>query len=222
MTLGARLGTIEVERQDKLKSFFTDRIDIELGRLREELDRCGTRDRERIDSVIRFARQQDYGPRTRDRHYMAHAVRVARYLAIWMSKVDSAPIIAALLHNGIEKGITTEAGLAKDFGIWVSSAIRHLTVDRTLMAGERGRNEYYRCLSKAPVEVQAIKIFDKFDNLLSLCVNPDAAVRERYLSEAQQYVLPMAEISMPDFSSYFSALIDDDYRVGHLKVASSA
>jgi hypothetical protein len=52
-----------------------------------------------------------------------------------------------------------------------------------------------------------VKIIDKLDNLFMLGLNPDEAVRQRYLNEISHYVLPLVKQFLPQLANYFENLV---------------
>jgi (p)ppGpp synthase/HD superfamily hydrolase len=212
------LGPLEQEREEKLLAMFTDRQDHELARLRRLTLSRGLEKKEldRVEGAIAFARKQNYGERLRDKQYVSHASRVALLTAAWAPKGSNAdPVVAALVHNAIEKGIATAGSLEKDFGAEVSRIVVALTLDREAMKTDAGKIAYYAALDQAPAAARAIKIFDKFDNLLSLCANPDEQVRQKYLAEAEAWILPLVQRMIPEFTLTFAECISENRRIGH-------
>lgn len=220
--------SIEIEREHKLLSLWSDRIAHESALLFDALVALNFSPAQRasVDGALRFALAQDYGPRDLDRYYVTHPIRVARFLAHWLLdratpatpaqaiRAPAAVLVAGLLHSAVEKDILSPAELNQRHGPWVAEAIVTLTVDRDAMKTAAGRAAYYARLERANVETQTLKILDKLDNLFILCINPDANIRQEYLAEIDQYLLPLARVATPRYVAYLILLLADNRRLG--------
>lgn len=219
-----QLREIDIERQEKILSILTDRIDYEQNIFWETVNNLNPpvspRDRERLEAAVDFALNQDYGPGERNRFYGVHPLRVARFLAAFLDRDSSRftdTLVAALVHNGIEKGILTESQLREQFGDWIAEAILTLTPDRKLTATEEGLRDYYQGIAALSPEVRTLKALDKFDNIFSLCLNPDDSVRRRYLQEIRNYVVPIVKADCPAIAPYFLDLVKNAEELGHYR-----
>lgn len=56
------------------------------------------------------------------------------------------------------------------------------------------------------------------DNLYVLCLNPDGAVRHRYLREIVRHVIPLAEDVVPSLVGTVRALVDEADRLGYVRI----
>src|SRR3989344_6451022 len=207
---------IETERQEKLTTLYSDCVEQEWKRflLASSALALAAEDYSYLNAVYKTAIAQRYGDRAVDRYYVAHPIRVARFLARWcethrgeITEPLPAVLAAALLHNVIEKQVMTPAYLTEHYGTSASAAIAGITPDRIAMEMEDGKRKYYAELAEAPSWVQALKILDKTDNLFVLCINPDAAIRAEYLNEIEMHLMPMVERVMPESTKYVKDLI---------------
>lgn len=213
------LSSISGERDQKLKSLLTDQTAREVSLFRESLipHRFGPEQAGRIEEALQFNLGLNYGPRDLDRYYAAHPVRVARFMARWLApgaQRAADAVVASLVHNVLEKNLAPAEDLRSRYGDWVCAGLLALVCDRAAMAEEKGRVAYYAALSRQPVEIQALKFFDKFDNLFALCLNPDDAVRSQYLVEIERHVRLLAERAAPELVSYLDELIADSRKLG--------
>jgi (p)ppGpp synthase/HD superfamily hydrolase len=220
--VGLQLDSIEAERELKLRSLLSDRISVETERFWASLGRFKfeSSQREAVEEAVGFNLNQDYGPRDLDKYYGVHPIRVARFMAEWLPessdrKLES--VIASLVHNAIEKKILSSEGVEERFGIWVRNAVCVLTPERATIATEEGKKAYYQRLANQDREVRALKLFDKFDNIFSLCLNPNEQVRTDYLDEIRKYVRPIAEELAPTLLRYFDQLVEETEKLGYYR-----
>lgn len=219
-----KLRNIAEERADKIRSLLTDKIQAEKTKfwaaLAEAAPELPETERNRIAAALDFNLSQDYGPGERNKFYGVHPMRVARFL---IQSIDPASthyvdaIVAALVHNAIEKKILDKARLSERFGPWITEAVITLTPDREKTATEDGLRDYYASILKLDREVRVLKALDKFDNIFSLCLNPDDGVRTRYLAEIRKYVVGIVKKDCPQLAEYFEALVSDAEKLGHYR-----
>ena len=92
-----------------------------------------------------------------------------------------------------------------------------MTVDRILQWDKSYKRDYYERIRSASIECRVVKIIDKLDNLFLIGINPDEEVRDKYLLEIEQYILPMAKIDLPDVFTYLKDLIAESRHLGFIK-----
>ena len=215
--------TIEIERHAKLLTLYTNHINQEWEKfltVARKLD-LNAKNFALVQKVYNFVISLHYGSRDIDRYYVSHPIRVARFLAHWLSEHSSTAggksvdtLITALLHSVIEKKILAPEKLKSQYGTWVSNAVIIITIDREALTTPYGKRAYYGRLARAPQAVQALKIFDKVDNLFVLCINPSATIREEYLREVEKYLVPLAKKITPRHVVYIQKLIEDNRKLG--------
>jgi (p)ppGpp synthase/HD superfamily hydrolase len=213
------LPPIGAERERKVLSVTSDRLPFELARFREARARLELEPRklEDVENALAFATSFRYGESEHDRHYGAHVVRVAWLSSEWLrgdSPFASQMLVAALLHNTIEKNVLTPAELRAQYGGWVASAVETLTPDRAALVTVEGKRRYYDAIAARGAEVRALKLFDKLDNIFALGRNLDARVRAEYLDEVDAFVVPIAVDVAPESVSYLRELIEETRRLG--------
>jgi (p)ppGpp synthase/HD superfamily hydrolase len=216
------LDSIETERRRKLQTLFFDHVAEEGQRLWSAVDRLALPppQREELRRTLEFAGAQPYGERDLDRYYVTHPIRVARFAAQWLLDRQTRAydmLSLALIHNAVEKEVLSPQQVSERWGPWVRDAVVLLTLDREAMRAEEGRRAFYARLAAAPVEVQAVKLFDKLDNLFIICINPDEAVRRDYIGEIERYLLPVAAALLPSQRAYLEELIANSYRLGYYR-----
>jgi (p)ppGpp synthase/HD superfamily hydrolase len=216
------LDSIDTERHRKLRTLFFDHIAEEAGRLWAAVERLDITavQRAELERTLVFAGDQAYGERDLDRYYVTHPIRVARFAAQWLLGRQARAydmLSLALIHNAIEKEVLSPQQVEERWGAWVRDATVLLTLDREAMRAEAGRRAFYARLAAAPAEVQAIKLFDKLDNLFIICINPDEAVRRDYIGEIERYLLPVAAALLPSHKAYLEALIAGSYELGYYR-----
>jgi len=107
--------------------------------------------------------------------------------------------------------------LSVSFGKCIADQIKILTVDRDVQWDKSYKSGYYNKLMQASHSARVVKIFDKLDNLFLLGLNPDASVREKYLAEIEDFVLPMTEASLPSMTAYMYYLVQDCRATGFIE-----
>lgn len=109
-------------------------------------------------------------------------------------------VAAALLHDAMEEGMS-DHGIISRFGPLTSVYLFALTKPdyrecegSTIEEQKAARDEQYhqQILSAAP-EVQVIKLFDRLNNVSCLHTNPDKKKVARYITETEEFYLPLAE-----------------------------
>jgi (p)ppGpp synthase/HD superfamily hydrolase len=166
--------------------------------------------RSRLAQAFRFAKEINYHHvgLTSD-IYFSHPLRVAA-LAILLSDEQNAETgVLAVLHNVLEVSDVSVATLSETFGSDISSQIETLTVDRNVQWDRTYKAGYYDKLLAGPTSARVVKIVDKLDNLFVLGINPDVSLREKYLAEIEDFVLPMTEASLPWLTTYMRDLVRD-------------
>lgn len=217
-----QLESIELERQRKLRTLFFDHVQDETARMWSAIDRldlCAGQ-RQRLQETLAFAAAQSYGERDLDRYYVTHPIRVSRFAAQWLHKRPGhafETIALALIHNAIEKEVLSGEEVSERWGPWVRDAAVLLTLDRAAMQTEEGKRAFYSRLAASPPEVQAIKLFDKLDNLFIICINPDEAARVDYIGEIERHLVPVAAAVAPECEQYLRDLIASSYGLGYCR-----
>ncbi len=166
-------------------------------------------DQERLRKVFSFASSIEYhhvglSPKA----YLAHPIRVAG-MTLFLSPNSKKKHLGtiALLHNILEVSSVSFNQLIQETGHDVADSIQILTVNRDLQGNIDYLNKYYSSIETTPHSLSVVKIIDKLDNLFMLGLNPDEAVRHRYLNEITTYVLPLVKKFLPQLANYFENLV---------------
>ena len=166
-------------------------------------------DQEQLRKVLRFASSIDYhhvglSPKA----YLAHPIRVAG-MTLFLSSNSEKKLLGtiALLHNVLEVSTVSSKKLTDETEHEVAESIQILTVNRDLQENIDYLNKYYSSIETTPHSLSVVKIIDKLDNLFMLGLNPDEAVRQRYLNEITTYVLPLVKKFLPQLANYFENLV---------------
>jgi (p)ppGpp synthase/HD superfamily hydrolase len=175
-------------------------------------------ERERLEHALRFAKGIKY------RHagltseiYFSHPLRVAGLAILISGAEESETGVLAVLHNVLEVSNVSLGELTAAFGSAISDQIRALTVDRAVQWHKPYKVCYYDQLMNGPLTARVVKIVDKLDNLFVLGLNPDATVRSRYLTEIEEFILPMTVTSLPAITAYMRALVKDCRATGFIE-----
>lgn len=175
-------------------------------------------ERHRLAHAFRFAKEIKY------RHvgltsdiYFSHPLRVAALATLCAGTNDAGVGVLGVLHNVLEVSGVSMAELSAAFGREISDQIITLTVDREVQWDKVYKVGYYCKLMAGPLSMRVVKICDKLDNLFLLGLNPDASVREKYLAEIEDFVLPMTAVSLPGLTTYMRELIQDCHEVGFIE-----
>jgi len=166
-------------------------------------------DQQYLTSILSFASSLDYNhPGLTPKAYLAHPIRVAG-MAILLSQKIEQKILGAisLLHNVLEVSSINYEKLESEVGPVVANSIKILTVERDLQEQTEYLNSYYKAIASTSHSLSIVKIVDKLDNLFMLGLNPDVAVRNRYLGEIEEYILPLVNHYLPDLKVYMENLV---------------
>lgn len=215
------INRIDSDRGKKLLSLLTNQVSNVIKEFEESIlsiEKHLTMGR--IKSTLNFTLEQDYGSSELAKYYVTHPLRVAIFMVDWMKRTgnySSDAIEATLVHNVIEKGVMDERQLNEFISPWVSVTVSALTQNRIEMQNPIKRNEYYQKIYKLDFFGQLIKFFDKLDNLYAICLNPDPAVRAKYIQEIEEYVRIIGQTYDSATMPYFDALIENSKRLGYYR-----
>jgi (p)ppGpp synthase/HD superfamily hydrolase len=215
-----KFTTIENDRVLKIKSLLIGNVDQEVNELKQMIFRSDYSENEitKIFNTLNFALAQTYGKKLINKYYVNHLIRVAKLSLMWLNLIkenNSDLIIAALIHNALEKNIISLEMLRSRYSQWVYSSITTLTLDRSKEHDSDYIRNYYNELQDTDKYLQMLKVFDKFDNIYSLCLNPDDEIRTRYLKEIKEYIVPIIDQHASMLSGYFNELINSEKTIQH-------
>ncbi len=211
------LENIKIERNRRLKGLLSvdphaDFLWNVVLSLVEDID-----DKTKLLSAYYFAKKIDYKHDGMSSEiYFAHPKRVASYSFLHTRNKNINLAIIGIIHNVFELTNYSEEYIEDLFGKNIKNQILNLTVNRIVQHDNKYKKEYYSKINNGPIESRIVKIFDKIDNLFTLSLNPDNYVRDKYLKEIEDYILPMAKNDMPLMYNYISKQIEFNYKVGYL------
>jgi (p)ppGpp synthase/HD superfamily hydrolase len=167
-------------------------------------------EREELDSAFQFAKKIKYHHvGLTSEIYFSHPLRVASISVLIDTIPDCKAGVLAILHNVLEVSDITADNLTQVFGREIADQVVALTVDRRIQWDRIYKTEYYKKLMKGPRFARVVKIVDKLDNLFLLGQNPDSEIRTLYLSEIEDFVLPMVKATLPDLLMYMKSLVSE-------------
>jgi len=106
-----------------------------------------------------------------DEPYVNHLTEVAALAAEATQGRDAALVIAAVLHDAVEKTGAQDADIRSRFGDEVADLVAELTEDKSLPEDERKRRQVEEMAGKS-ARAQILKIADKTSNLRGLAEGP--------------------------------------------------
>lgn len=174
-----------------------------------------------IHNAIQFARNLKYDhPGLDSNQYFLHPLRVATLVTDYIVNFNLNDLICALLHNALEVATISHSELVSKIGFGNAEVIKILTVDRKLQDDKTYKAKYYQEIRQNGTSMK-IKVFDKFDNLFLLCLNPFEEKRQKYLEEIRKEIVPLVKDKIPNLFDYFMAVVEDCESLGYLSSEKS-
>lgn len=132
--------------------------------------------------------------------YFLHPLRVGSISGIAnpAAKVVSSQI--GLLHNVYEVTSMESSEISKKFGNEVDYVISSLTINRKLQSNSTYLTDYYGVIASLPNKLGIVKVVDKLDNLFSLNNTANSEIKEKYLQEITNFVIPLCDFVSPHLS----------------------
>jgi len=179
-------GYLQSLKQELIKSIKAK--DITLGQLYTISDL--------IETCIHFEYTEK---RTDNITYFSHCLRVARLSLIFSSDSNRnnpfEDIVLSLVHNIIEVTNMSESSICELVGVNLFNKISTLTIDRESSSSHEYLNLYYSQIAKN--DCLFIKSCDKLDNLLQLIYFNDSHVKELYVFEIENFLMPLISEQFP-------------------------
>lgn len=209
---------IHLHRERKLKSLIDGQLEQELLDFKQALEIFNPEEKTAVWEIYDFASKQNYDQGKFAHTYISHPLRVCLFLLDWQRErgikhLDQ--IKASLIHNIIEKKVLSPKQVAEKFGAWISEAIVVLTPDREKIKTPEGMKAYYDDILGHDQFVQVLKVFDKMDNIYSICLEPNEAIRGKYLDEIDEFIKPIVQEYAPTMFDYFNALVKNAREFGY-------
>ena len=132
--------------------------------------------------------------------YFLHPLRVGSISGIAnpATRVMSSQI--GLLHNVYEVTSIKSSDISKKFGNEVDYVISSLTVNRKLQSNLTYLTDYYGVIASLPNKLGIVKVIDKLDNIFSLNNTANSEIKEKYLQEITNFVIPLCDFVSPHLS----------------------
>lgn len=132
--------------------------------------------------------------------YFLHPLRVGSIAGIInpAARVISSQI--GLLHNVYEVTSLKSTEISKKFGNEVDYVISSLTINRKLQSNLTYLTDYYGVIASLPNKLGIVKVVDKLDNLFSLNNTANSEIKEKYLQEITNFVIPLCDFVSPHLS----------------------
>lgn len=224
MTTTNVLDDIEIERERRLRGLSEPDPHARVLWRRALAALASDLERQKLLLAFQFAKEIKYHHiGLTSEVYFSHPLRVAAICLLSRPDQGSEVGVLGILHNVLEVSDVSADLLAEIFGRTISDQVVALTVNRNIQWDHAYKTNYYRNLMAGPRITRAVKIVDKLDNLFTLGLNADEEVKTRYLSEIEDFVLPMVEATIPELLAYMSDLVSNCRTIGFIRnpVASS-
>lgn len=136
--------------------------------------------------------------------YLRHPIRIARLALNYSEAANGDLMRLCLAHNVLEVVDQNKCALPKSL-LPYSGLLNTLLVDRSREWDAEYKDSYYCNIEKYRLACE-VKVIDKLDNLYLLDENKNMALKKKYLSEINQYVIPIAE-------QYLRKVVEDLKRI---------
>lgn len=134
------------------------------------------------------------------KEYFLHPLRVGSIAGIANPEKNILNVQIGMLHNIYEVTDLQKSDVLKIASSEVEKIIAGLTIDRKLQFDSGYLIEYYGIISSFPSKLGIIKVIDKIDNLFTLNTTATSEIKDRYLQEIADYVVPLCDLVSPQLS----------------------
>ena len=132
--------------------------------------------------------------------YFLHPLRVGSISGIANPAIRVMSSQIGLLHNVYEVTSIKSSEISKKFGNEVDYVISSLTVNRKLQSNLTYLTDYYGVIASLPNKLGIVKVIDKLDNIFSLNNTANSEIKEKYLQEITNFVIPLCDFVSPHLS----------------------
>ena len=170
-----------------------------------------------LKKYYNFASNADYAHQGLSKaQYLSHPLRVAKLALDEVNNPSLSLVATCLLHNikEVSNGLFQSSVIAENPQL--SQAIEVLTIDRDQANNKRYIEFYYKSIANSYDFVGVVKVLDKLDNMFMLCLNNNDAIRNKYLDEIEEHVLPLAKLKVPHLLGYLTLLVEDCRETGFI------
>ena len=174
-----------------------------------------TRDKRSIEIIKNYSTKielfkYDHGDLTKEQ-YLAHPYRVAFLILEQFPSIPDDYIKLALCHNIAEVSKITSTMIDK-LGSEIIRHVENLTVDREIQWDLEYKKRFYETIGKEKI-TRVIKVFDKLDNLYILSENPNKEIKQKYLEEIKNNLLPFVVEDMPQLERKFQSILSYNHNI---------
>jgi (p)ppGpp synthase/HD superfamily hydrolase len=156
-----------------------------------------------------FAKNLSYSHPSLDSNiYFYHPLRVCLLSTKIKKKQSNELMTLCLLHNIFENTDIYPQTISKIFGKKIVRQLNILTVDRKNEFKKDYKKKYYKKIKHSHKNVIITKILDKLDNLYLLKKNKNLEIKERYLKEIEEFIMPLINEHLGNLFLYFKNLIE--------------
>ena len=132
--------------------------------------------------------------------YFLHPLRVGSISGIANPAASVMSSQIGLLHNVYEVTSMKSIEISKKFGKEVDYVISSLTINRKLQSNLTYLTDYYGVIASLPYKLGIVKVIDKLDNLFTLNNTASGEIKEKYLQEITNFVIPLCDFVSPPLS----------------------
>lgn len=140
--------------------------------------------------------------------YFLHPIRVASLVGQLVPAHKVLLVQIALVHNIFEVSDISDKEVVRVFGIGIYKILKTLQIDRAKQSNDKYLKAYYSRISQLPKNAAAVKVIDKFDNLLTLRRTANVEQAQQYLAEIKNYIFPLCVQAVPSLRSSLVATLD--------------
>jgi (p)ppGpp synthase/HD superfamily hydrolase len=155
-----------------------------------------------IEEVRVFAEELHYAhPGMDSKSYVLHPIRVASLSGLFSPQSKHLIAKIGLLHNVYEVGVVEPTTIIDDFGRGMDLILKTLKVDRQKQSDVQYLSDYYKAIAQLPFGIGIVKVVDKIDNLYTLNLTATSETRLSYLTEIENFVIPLCKEVSPQLST---------------------
>jgi (p)ppGpp synthase/HD superfamily hydrolase len=155
-----------------------------------------------IEEVRVFAEKLEYAhPGMDSKSYLLHPLRVASLSGLFSSQCKHLTAKIGLLHNVYEVGVVESKTIIDRFGVGTDLILKTLKVDRQKQSDFQYLSKYYKAIAQLPCGIGIVKVVDKIDNLYTLNLTASSETRVSYLTEIENFVVPLCDEVSPQLSA---------------------
>ena len=134
------------------------------------------------------------------KEYFLHPLRVGSIAGMANPQKNILSVQIGVLHNIYEVTDLQKSDVLKIVDSGVEKIIAGLTINRKLQFDSGYLIDYYGTISSFPYKLGIIKVIDKIDNLFTLNTTASSEIKDRYLQEIADYVVPLCDSVSPQLS----------------------